>query len=109
MPGLSNTQNSYRDCSSLRVLVVDDYYPLANAFFNILATNFYDARVAYTAAEALDIAAQFRPHTLIADVTLPDMDGLKLAADFETRYPDCRVLLMSADSVRVPKNGRRLG
>lgn len=86
--------------SSIRVLVVDDFYPLANAFVDLLATNFYDARAAHTAAEALNIADEFRPHALISDVTLPDMDGLRLAAEFEKRYPDCNVLLMSAAYIR---------
>lgn len=106
MPGSSKNLNSKRNRSSIRVLVVDDFYPLANAFMHILATNFYDARVAYTASEALDIARDFGPHAVIADVTLPDMDGFQLAAEFETHYPDCRVLLMTACSFSAPKNGR---
>jgi response regulator RpfG family c-di-GMP phosphodiesterase len=72
----------------------------------ILATNFYDVQVAYSAVEAVHIAEQFKPHVLIADVTLPDMDGFKLAAQFDIRHPDCRVLLMSAGFVWAPPNGR---
>lgn len=108
MSGPSNNLKLKRNRSSLRVLVVDDFSPVANAFVNILGTNFYEAQVAYGAVEALAIAEQFKPHVLIADLTLPDMDGFQLAAQFDARYPDCRVLLMSADSVRVPENGRGL-
>ena len=46
-----------------------------------------------------------QPHVLISDVILPDMNGFCLAAEFEKRYPDCRVLLMSASCDRV-QNGR---
>jgi len=104
VPGPSNNPDSKQNRRSLRVLVVDDFYPVANAFVSSLATNFYEARVAYSAAEALDIAEQFRPHALIADVILPDMDGFQLAAQFDARYPDCHVLLMSASYSGTPKN-----
>ena len=56
--------------------------------------------------EALDIAEDFRPHALITDVILPGMDGFRLAAEFEKRYPDCRVLLMSVSGSGVPNNRR---
>jgi DNA-binding NtrC family response regulator len=75
---------------------VDDFLPITNALLNALETNFYDARVASSAAEALAIAEIFRPHALISDVILPGMNGFELAAEFATRHPDCRALLMSA-------------
>jgi PleD family two-component response regulator len=104
MPGPIKKQASKRSRSSVRVLVVDDFLPITNALENTLATNFYDARVASSASEALDIAEDFRPHALITDVILPDMDGFRLASEFGKRYPDCRVLLMSVSGFGVPNN-----
>src|SRR5215470_14748223 len=95
MPELSRNQKSQPSRSSILVLVVDDFDPLANAFVDILVTNFYDARAAHTAVEALKIAEEFRPNVLFTDVALPDMDGFKFAAEIDRRYPDCHVLLMS--------------
>ena len=106
MPGPIQRQASKRSRSSVRVLVVDDFLPITNALLNTLETNFYDARVASSASEALDIAEDFRPHALITDVILPGMDGFRLAAEFEKRYPDCRVLLMSVSGSGVPNNRR---
>jgi PleD family two-component response regulator len=91
--------------NSIRVLVVDDFPPFTNALVNIFQTNFYDALGASDAAEALAIAEDFKPHALIADVILPGMDGFELAAEFEKRYPDCRVLLTSASPAGFTKNG----
>ena len=104
LPQPIEKQASKRSRSSIRVLVVDDFLPITNALLNTLKTNFYDARVASSASEALDIAQDFRPHALITDVILPDMDAFRLAAEFEKRYPDCRVLLMSASGPGVPNN-----
>jgi DNA-binding response OmpR family regulator len=78
------------------VLVVDNFFPLANALVDILATNFYEARAAHSAVEALRIAEEFRPHLLVADVILPDVDGFRFAMEFERRYPGTHVLLASA-------------
>jgi two-component system OmpR family response regulator len=83
--------------------VVDDFLPVANAMMSHLQTNFYDARMALDGAEALAIAEEFRPHALIADMILPDMDGFVLAAKFERLYPGCRVLLMSAGLSQATK------
>jgi len=98
------TKQPKRSRSSIRVLVVDDFSPVANAILNILSSNFYEARAAYTAADALEIAEQFMPHVLISDVILPDMDGFNLAAKFAQRHPGCRVLLMSVGLERVLEN-----
>jgi DNA-binding response OmpR family regulator len=34
---------------------------------------------AYTGRQALELARTFRPHTLLLDIGLPDIDGYKLA------------------------------
>jgi PleD family two-component response regulator len=96
MPRTSSDQGSELSRSSIRVLVVDDFYPTASALVNILSTNFYDARAAHTAAEALRIAQEFRPNALITDVILPDMDGFRFAVEIERLCRDCKVLLTSA-------------
>jgi CheY-like chemotaxis protein len=101
-------QRAKRSRSSIRVLVVDDYHPVANVLADILEANFYDVRVAFSAPEALDIAEEFKPHALIADMTLPGMDGLKLAAEFKNRYPSSGVLLMSGGHVPKLLNGLRV-
>jgi CheY-like chemotaxis protein len=81
---------------SLRILVVDDYLSLANAFVSIVRGSGYEARAANSAVEALSVAEEFKPHVLIADTILPEMDGVKLGAKLKERFPACRVLLMSA-------------
>jgi len=99
----NDAESSNRGSSSIRVLVVDAFDPLAILFLNILAANHYDVRVADTGEKALRIAEHFRPHALIADVTLPDMGGFELAAEFEIQHPDCRVILMRAGGLETPK------
>jgi DNA-binding NtrC family response regulator len=79
----------------VRVLVVDDYHPMADALASALSGAGHDARAAYGGKEALRIAADFRPHAIISDVNMPEMNGFELAAAVAERFLDCRVLLMS--------------
>jgi two-component system KDP operon response regulator KdpE len=58
-----------------RILVVDDDPGLARALAINLRARKYDVDVAGTGADALRLAARFRPDAVILDLGLPDMDG----------------------------------
>nr|WKF60776.1 Alkaline phosphatase synthesis transcriptional regulatory protein PhoP [Paraburkholderia busanensis] len=62
-----------------RVLVVDDYIDTADALCTSLLVHGFDARAAYGGCEALQIAAAWRPHTIVLDVAMPDLSGLAVA------------------------------
>lgn len=79
----------------VRVLVVDDYHPMADALAAMLSGCGHEARAAYSGSEALRISADFRPQAIISDVNMPEMNGFELAAAVAERFFDCRVLLMS--------------
>jgi len=97
----------YKSRNKVRVLVVDDYIPFANLLVGALGNEGYQARAAYSACEALRAAEDFKPHAVVLDAILRDMDGFKLAAEFERRLPACRVLLTSAwDYEREPAHVR---
>jgi CheY-like chemotaxis protein len=88
----------------VRVLVVDDYQPMADALSAMLNGCGHDARAAYNGSEALRIAADFRPQAIISDVNMPKMNGFELAEAVAERFPDCRLLLMSVqDFHRFPE------
>jgi DNA-binding response OmpR family regulator len=80
----------------MRVLVVDDFRPIVDMLIGVLLKHGYEARAAYSAKEAIDIAETFAPHALIIDVLLKDGNGFEVADKCEQRFPTCRVLLMSA-------------
>ncbi|MBV8262122.1 MAG: response regulator [Paraburkholderia sp.] len=63
---------------SRRVLVVDDNHD-ASAYLALILHG-HDVRVAGTGAQALQIAADFRPEVVFMDLGLPDMSGLDVAA-----------------------------
>ncbi|MFN5746029.1 MAG: CheR family methyltransferase [Methylococcaceae bacterium] len=65
--------------SGLRVLVVDDNADIANSEAMLIESCGYEARLAYDALSALDIAANYKPELILLDIGLPDMDGYELA------------------------------
>jgi two-component system, chemotaxis family, CheB/CheR fusion protein len=64
----------------LRVLVADDEPDARAALRELLHVWGHRVCEAATAAQALELAASFRPDVALVGVVLPDMDGLELAA-----------------------------
>ena len=63
----------------MRVLVVDDNADGAAMLARALRLHGYDVRVAHDGADALHVAAEFRPEVALLDIGLPVMDGYELA------------------------------
>jgi PAS domain S-box-containing protein len=63
-----------------RILVVDDSVDGAEMLAAALSARGYKTQVAFDAAAALRIAAEFRPAIAFLDIGLPVMDGYELAA-----------------------------
>ena len=65
--------------AGLKILVVDDNRDAADTCAMLLEASGHHVQTAYTARQALELARTFRPHALLLDIGLPDMDGYQLA------------------------------
>jgi CheY-like chemotaxis protein len=63
----------------LRVLVVDGLADAADSLVLLLDLWGYQARAAYNAGEALDLAQHFHPDVVLTELYLPQKDGFSLA------------------------------
>jgi YesN/AraC family two-component response regulator len=86
---------------SLRVLVVDDEKLIVESMAMILKVKGYEARVAYSAEDAIVAAEVFRPHVVISDVVMGVMTGIDLAIHLANEHPECKVLLISGKAVAL--------
>jgi DNA-binding response OmpR family regulator len=77
------------------VLVVDDERLIADTLAAILMQNGFVATAAYGGEEGLKIAQAVPPDLLLTDVSMPGMDGIKLAIAVRQAAPECKVLLFS--------------
>ncbi|MFD5735554.1 MULTISPECIES: response regulator transcription factor [unclassified Streptomyces] len=88
------------DGSAVRVLVIDDEPDLTEVLSGALAGEGWAVRTAADGAGALAVARTFRPHAVVLDWMLPDIDGLRvlhlLRQELETV---CVLFLTARDSV----------
>ncbi|TYC16386.1 response regulator transcription factor [Actinomadura syzygii] len=84
------------DGTPVRVLVVDDEPDLAEVLSRALALEGWTVRTAADGAEALAVAADFRPDAVVLDVMLPDIDGLGVLHRLRAGAPDVCVLFLTA-------------
>jgi CheY-like chemotaxis protein len=65
--------------AGLRILLADDTRDAAETCSILLELSGHQVLTAFTARGALELAEKFRPHALLLDIGLPDMDGYQLA------------------------------
>jgi CheY-like chemotaxis protein/anti-sigma regulatory factor (Ser/Thr protein kinase) len=83
--------------ASVTVLVVDDSpmdRHVAGAIVHKLPG--WKAQFAANGVEALAAVEQHRPHLVLTDMLMPEMDGLQLVQAIHDRYPQIPVILMTA-------------
>ncbi len=66
------------DFKGFKILLVDDNEVLARGLASFLVKNQFIATTASNGKEALEIIAQNKPHLILTDIPMPEMDGLKL-------------------------------
>jgi two-component system, OmpR family, response regulator len=62
-----------------RVLVVDDEQNITELIATAMRYEGFDVQAAATGRQALDAISTFRPHLVLLDVMLPDLDGFEVA------------------------------
>jgi two-component system, OmpR family, response regulator len=80
----------------LRVLVVDDEPNIVDVVSMALRHNGFDVDAAETGAGAITRVREWRPHVLVLDVMLPDMDGFEVARRLTTEHSGMPILFLSA-------------
>jgi len=62
-----------------RVLVIEDNRDAAESLRMVLQMSGYEVRVAHNGKEGIRSAADWRPHAVVCDIGLPEMDGFAVA------------------------------
>jgi CheY-like chemotaxis protein len=79
------------------VFVVDEDPKTASDLARTLLHSGYPARFFTNPLEALDSTRHESPDVLLVDLKMPEMSGVELAVQMLAVFPDCRILLLSAD------------
>jgi PAS domain S-box-containing protein len=62
-----------------RILIVDDNEDAADSLALLLQLDGHETQAVYTSAEALESAQSFKPHVMLLDIGLPEMNGYEVA------------------------------
>ncbi|HSY16339.1 MAG TPA: response regulator transcription factor [Jatrophihabitantaceae bacterium] len=94
----------------LRVLIVDDEPRLAEVLARLLTLEGWQARSSPDGASAVRVAAEFRPHAVVLDIGLPDINGFEVLRRLRAQDPALCVLFLTArDAVEDRVAGIRVG
>ncbi len=93
-----------------RILVVDDESSISDLISTSLRFVGFDVRTAANGAQALQIAEEFKPHAMVLDVMLPDLDGFEVCKKIRNEGVETGVLFLTAkDGMEDKVKGLTLG
>ncbi len=81
-----------------KVMFVDDDVPMLRYLQKMLDWEKNGCEIVAAAQSSMSALKQFddaQPDLVITDIGLPQMDGLKLAAEFKSRKPDVRIVFLT--------------
>jgi PAS domain S-box-containing protein len=81
--------------SGLKVLIVDDNRDAVDMCSALLELLGHQVRTAYTGRQALELAHSFGPDAVLADIGLPDIDGLELGQKIRNSFWGNRIVLIA--------------
>ncbi len=82
----------------VRVLIVDDEPHLRHLLRMVLAQQGWAVDAVGTGAAALARAREWRPHLIVLDIVLPDMDGMQVLRELRRESTEALVLFLTANS-----------
>ena len=82
--------------SPARVLIVDDHEPQRKTLSIALRLDGFDVKCAASATDALAVLSGIHCDIALVDLMMPGINGLDLARQLRTLFPDVKVVLTSA-------------
>jgi DNA-binding NtrC family response regulator len=86
-----------------RVLLIDDDPATADWLRTLLERDGYEVRAALAGVRGEELFRTWRPDAVIADLVLPDVDGIELVRKFKQMEPDAEVIVIT-DQADVPRS-----
>ena len=98
------------DGSPLKVLVVDDEPNIADVVSMALRFQGFEVETAGTGGDAIAAVTSFRPHLIVLDIMLPDMEGFDVAQRLGAQRARVPIIFLTArDSTDDKIRGLTLG
>lgn len=93
--------------TGLKVLIVDDNVDSATSFAMLCRIDGHDVRTAHDGAEGLAFAREFGPDAVFLDISLPDMNGYRVAEQIRLIPTLDKALLVALTGYDDPEHQNR--
>lgn len=84
-----------------RVFVIDDDESVADVVSQVLRHAGFQVTTFYDALAALRHALESKPDVVVTDYSMPNMNGLEVAAWLRENCPDCKIVIISGIAAEV--------
>lgn len=93
----------------VRVLAVDDSPAFLHTLCSFLEGDpiFEIVATAHSGQEALSAAELWRPHVVLMDLQMPEMNGLEATSELHKRYPELPVIILTAHDLPILREACR--
>lgn len=81
-----------------KILVVDDELEVRLVLTEFLESQGYEVTAAASGAEALAMVDAAKPHVVLLDVTMPEMDGMETLKRLAAAHPGLPIIMVTANA-----------
>ena len=81
-----------------KILVVDDEPEVRLVLTEFLESQGYEVTAAASGAEALAMVDAAKPHVVLLDVTMPEMDGMETLQRLAAAHPGLPIIMVTANA-----------
>ena len=85
-----------------KILIVEDEENISDILSYSLRKEGYETKIADTGKSAIELVSSFRPHLIILDLMLPDMNGLDICRNVTTNF-SIPIIMLTAKSDTIDK------
>ncbi|HVX51957.1 MAG TPA: response regulator [Chitinophagaceae bacterium] len=83
-------------CDAMKILIIDDEVDICNFLNYSLKKRNFESSFAHTIADGEQLLESYNPSILLLDNHLPDGFGLDYIQKFRQRYPQLKIIMISA-------------
>lgn len=84
--------------SAGKILVVDDEPEVRLVLTEFLESRGYEVTAASSGAEAISMVDAVKPHVVLLDVTMPEMDGMETLKRLAAANPGLPIIMVTANA-----------
>jgi DNA-binding NtrC family response regulator len=90
--------------TGIRVFVIDDDVSVAEVVSAVLHQAGFEVSTFNNALSAARHARRASPHVVVTDYSMPDINGLALAAWLQTNCPECKIVILTGEAAAVAEH-----